>query len=210
MHVFQLKGAALLFTICVLSGSLHASTIIVGGVITQDTLDTGSPAIANPGLNNILDGDPYSVTLNFSGGITSPGTYSPASILFNDATAGASESAFISGSITITQAAGVDQFSILGCLIDSATCLLGNELDLNFQIPAAQLNQTGVAAQAIQSLLPLDLLEDGGSTDIQGSATSYSYTGPSAQVPEPFTGELIGVSLMCLGLYRRKRFTLNK
>jgi hypothetical protein len=189
-------------------GVTYASAITVGGAITQDTQDVGIPAVANPGLNNILDGDSYSTVLNFSGDITLPGTYALTSILFTDAAAGASEAAFVSGSMTIVQSAGVDQFSVLGCLIDASTCLLGNELDLNFQIPAAQLNDTGVTAQFIPSLLPLDLLEDGGSTDIQGTVTSYSYAGTST-VPEPSTWGLIGASLLGLMAVRISKTTLG-
>jgi hypothetical protein len=192
---------ALLFALCAASEPMHAGAIALGGFITQSTQDSGVPAAANPGLNNIVDGDAYSVVLNFTGGIASPGTYALTSVLFTDGTA--SENAFISGSLTITQAAGVERFSVLGCLIDASTCLLGNELDLNFQIPAAQLNQTGVAAQPIPGLLPLDLLEDGGSTDIQGSVTSYSYAAAS-QVPEPSTMGLIGASILALIAIRNK------
>lgn len=110
------------------------------------------------------------------------------------------ESGFISGSVTIAQSGAVDQFSVLGCLIDAATCVLGNELDLNFQIPAAQLNQAGVTAQAIPGLLPLDLLEDGGNTDIQGSVTGDSY----AAVPEPSTFGLFGIAIGGYMLIRRR------
>jgi len=194
--------ARLIATILAIVGaaaSVRADTITMNGNITQDA---GGNATANPGLNSIVFGDPFSVTMSF-GAIASPGTYALTSILFGDPSAGASEAAFISGSMTITQVGGSDQFSVLGCLIDAATCLLGNELDLNFQIPAAQLNQTGVVAQAIPSLLPLDLLEDGGNTDIQGSISSYSYAGGAA-VPEPSTLSLIGIAIAGLILIRRR------
>jgi len=51
-------------------------------------------------------------------------------------------------------------------------------------IPAASLNNQNVAALGIPNLLPFDLLEDDGVTDIQGSITSYSYMSTSP-VPEP-------------------------
>lgn len=199
------RFVAIALAIAGAAAAVRADAITISGNITQDA---GGNASANPGLNSIVFGDAYNVTLNFSGTIASPGTYSLTSILFSDPAAGASESAFISGSMTITQAGAVDQFSVLGCLIDSVTCLLGNELDLNFQIPAAQLNQAGVTAQAIPALLPLDLLEDGGSTDVQGSVTGYSYAAAST-VPEPSTIGLLGCALAGLIAIRIKKTKLG-
>jgi PEP-CTERM motif len=156
-------------------------------------------------LNNVLDGDPFTVTLNFSADITAAGgPFTLTSLLFSDPTAGASEGAFISGSMTITQVSGMDQFSVLGCLVDPVSCLQGNELDLNFQIPSAGLNQTGVSAQFIPALLPLDLLEDGGNTEIQGSLSGYSYAS-TALVPEPSTMLLFAASLAGLLVSRRSK-----
>jgi hypothetical protein len=176
----------------------------VTGVVTQDLADAGATAVANPSLDNVADGDPFTVTLTFSGDITAPGgPFTLTSMLFSDSTAGASEGAFISGSMTITDVTGMDQFSVLGCLVDPVSCSQGNELDLNFQIPSAGLNQTGVSAQFIPALLPLDLLEDGGNTEIQGSLSGYSYAS-TAQVPEPSTVLLFAASLA--GLLAPRRF----
>jgi hypothetical protein len=50
-------------------------------------------------------------------------------------------------------------------------------LALDFQIPQALLSGTGVSVQSIPPLLPSDLLEDGGSTDIQGALSTYDFTG---------------------------------
>ena len=194
-----LVPVVLVMAVCAYGGS-----ITVTGVVTQDLADAGATAVANPGLNNVFDGDPFTVTLNFSGDITAPGgPFTLTSVLFNDPTAGASEGAFISGSMTITEVTGMDQFSVLGCLVDPVSCFQGNELDLNFQIPSAGLNQTGVSAQFIPALLPLDLLEDGGDTEIQGSLSGYSYAS-TAQVPEPSTTLLFAVSLA--GLLAPRRF----
>jgi hypothetical protein len=194
--------------VCLLASSAaRAGTITLGGTITQDTQDVGSPAVANPSLNNIMDGDNFTVILNFAGGIASPGNFSTTSLVFSDAAAAATESSFISGQISVFSASTI-QFSVLGCLIDSASCLSGNQLALEFQISTSSLTSTGVSAQAIPSLLPMDLLEDGGSTDIQGTLTDYSYSGPISTVtPEPASFGLVGIGLtMAIG-FSWKRFT---
>ena len=184
--------------VCLLAAPAFADTITINGLVTQDLADSGATAVANPGLNAIQDGDPFTVALTFAGSIATHGTYALSSILFNDASAGASEGAFISGSMTITDTAGMDQFSVLGCLVDPSTCLQGNELDLNFEISDTQLNQTGVTAQAVPLLSPsLDLFEDSANTEIQGSIGGYSYPG-GAQVPEPSTFALIAAAGLCL------------
>jgi hypothetical protein len=188
--------------VCLLASSAaRAGTITLGGIITQDTQDMGSPAVANLSLNNILDGDNFTIVLNFAGGIASPGSFATTSLVFNDAAASATESSFISGQISVFSS-GTIQLSVLGCLIDSASCLTGNQLALEFQIPTSSLTSTGVTAQAIPSLLPMDLLEDGGSTDIQGTLTTYSYSGPkSGATPEPASFGLLGIGLaMAIGL----------
>jgi PEP-CTERM motif len=194
-----LVPAVLVLAVC----AAYGGSITVTGVVTQDPADAGATAVANPSLNNVLDGDPFTVTLNFSGDITAAGgPFTLTSLLFSDPTAGASEGAFTSGSMTITQVSGMDQFSVLGCLVDPVSCFQGNELDLNFQIPTAGLNQTGLSAQFIPALLPLDLLEDGGGTEIQGSLSGYSYAS-TAQVPEPSTMLLFAASLAGLLVPRR-------
>jgi hypothetical protein len=37
--------------------SLHADTLTIGGAINQSTQDGTGPAVNNPSLNNISDGD---------------------------------------------------------------------------------------------------------------------------------------------------------
>lgn len=56
--------------------------------------DGTGPVVNNLTLNDILDGDAYSVNLTFSGSITSTGTYplAGATLTFSDPTAPASES----------------------------------------------------------------------------------------------------------------------
>jgi hypothetical protein len=65
--------------VCVFANVAVADMMTFGGLITQSTQDGAGPAVNNPGLNNIRDGDVYSVNLNFAGSginsINSPGTY---------------------------------------------------------------------------------------------------------------------------------------
>ena len=194
------KNLAAALAVLSFCGLGHAATIILTGTITQSTADTGVPAVQNLSLNNIADGDGYSVQLNSSGGIDLPAMYSLTSLSFTDAAAGAMESSFVSGSLTLTQSGATDAFSVLGCL---ASCALGNQLALEFSIPAAQVNSIATAA-AIPALLPMDLLEDGGDTDIQGTVHLYSYSGPAAGAPEPGTLCLAAIALLAIGAARRK------
>jgi hypothetical protein len=198
---------ALVIAMCALAGTARGGTITLTGTITQSTADLGTTAVANPTLNNIQDGDAYSVLLNFAGVISSPGTFSLSSIVLTDLTHPATEGAFISGSLTLSQSAGVDTFSVFGCLIDSATCLLGNQLSLNFLIPSSGVTQSGVSAQAVPGINPsMDLLEDDGATDIQGTISGYSQPTEGAATPEPSTAMLTALSagLLLATAVRRK------
>lgn len=182
-----------------------ADSITLTGVITQSQNDQpGNPAINNPTLNNINDGEAYSLALNFAGSITSPGSFALTGGLFsdpNDPAGNATESGFGSGTLVITQSAGVDTVAGQLCLT-GFVCNTGNELDLNFKIPASGLNGSNVVAQGIPGLLPLDLLEDGGSTDIHASVTSYSYM---SSVPEPSSLVLLVSGITAFAL-RKRRF----
>lgn len=164
---------------------LHADTITIGGIINQSTQDGTGPATSNAGLNSIMDGDDFSVSLNFARSISSAGTFdlTGSKVLFSVPAANATEDSFDAISLTVANSGTSAQFSLLACLAGAA-CNQGNELDLNFTIPFANLNSLNVTAQGIPNLLPLDLLEDDGITDIHGSIGTYSYAPPSA-VPEP-------------------------
>src|SRR5260370_20006926 len=186
---------AAVVAVCGFASVAVAGTITFGGLITQSTQDGTGPAVNNPALNNIQDLQAYLVTLGFPGSITAPGTYSLSSLTFSDPTAPASEASFGSISLTITAAGAVDQFSLLGCLTTGSGCLVGNQLDANFSIPAAGLNSPNVAATGLDPPHPLDLLEGDRITDIQGSITSYSNTGPVSTVPEPSLAALLGCCL---------------
>ena len=161
-----------------------AGTIEFDGTITQSTGDGTGPAVNNFSLNSIVDGQLFSATLAFAGSIASPGTYTPTSLTFDVASAPSTEAGFSGISLVITNVAGVDQFSLLGCLASGSGCSQGNQLDANFSIPAAMLNAPSATATGLDQPHPLDLLEDDGITEIQGSISQYSYTGTAA-VPEP-------------------------
>jgi hypothetical protein len=185
-----------------------ADTISITGDITQSTQDGTGPAVNNPSLNNIQDLQSYVVTLVFPGSITSPGTFNltGASLSFGDPSAPASETSFgsIFGalSLTITANGGFDEFSLRGCLKTGSGCLVGNQLDANFEIPAASLTSQNVTAIGLDQPHPLDLLEDDGATDIQGSITGYS------KVPEPSLAGLLGCFLA--GLFAANRIQIKK
>ena len=171
---------------CAMTNVAAADVITFSGAITQSTSDGSGPAVNNSGLNNIQDGDAFTVTLDFLGSIGAPGTYllSPFSLLFHDSTASVDESSFDSVSVSVLTDGSFFDISMLGCLTTGSGCTLGNELTANFQIPAASLQMQNVAATGLDPPHPLDLLEDDGITDIHGSVTTYSYSGV-ATVPEP-------------------------
>ena len=177
----------------------YAETITFGGLITQSTQDGTGPAVNNTTLNAIATGDRYSVTLTFAGSITALGTYplTGSLLTFQDPAALSSENSFGLISLTVGPDGTFDDISLLGCLLSGSGCFVGNQLAVNFKIPSVQLNAQNVTAQAIFGLTPsLDLLEDDGVTDIQGSVTNYSYTGV-ASVPEPSALMLLGSVLTC-------------
>jgi hypothetical protein len=181
-----------------------ADVIAFGGVITQSIQDGTGPAVNNTGLNSILDGDVYTVTLDFAGPIIAPGTYQStgANMVFRDLTASVSETSFDSTSITVASDGSFDNISVLGCLTTGSSCVAGNQLDANFSIAAADLNSQNVVATGM-GLAPLDLLEDDGVTDIHGSVTSYSETA----VPEPSSLALSAwvLAAVASGLFGRLR-----
>ncbi len=174
---------------CGAAGQASAEEITFGGTITQSTQDGTGPAVNNLSLNGIKDGDLYTVTLVFPGLLTSPVSFDPlagATLTFLDAAAGVSESAFNLVSLSVLPDASLADVSLLGCLSTGSACDQGNELDANFEIPAVQLNSRTWNGQAISGLLPLDLLEDDGATDIHGSVSAI------APVPEPAQIWLLG------------------
>ena len=198
------RNASMLPSIVVLFGlglanNALADTITFSGFITQSTPDGTGLAVNNPSLNAISDGDSFLATLTFTGSITAPGTYGlpGATLKFFDSSASVSETSFSSESFSVVPDGAADDLSLLGCLSTGGGCLVGNALSANFQISSSELNSANVTAQMIPNLFPpLDLLEDDGVTDIQGSIDSYSYSGSgTSAVPEPSA-----IGLLILGL----------
>lgn len=187
----------LLATMMVLcSQGLYADSITLSGTVSQPNFN---PPASNSGLDNIQIGDSYTVTLNFAGAINAAGNYTLDSATFSDAAAGASENGFNSGSISLFSNG---DFSVQACLTG---CNVGNELDLNFNILFADLNSQGVSANGVPNLLALDLLEDGGLTDIQASVDTYYYNTAASPVPEPASLLLLGSGLMGIVSKRFRR-----
>ena len=182
-----------------------AGSITLSGTITQSAVDGGS-AVNNTSLNNIADGQAYTVVLNFAGAITIPGNYNltGSSLLFSVAAAPAMESSFNTISLTIQNFGAVDDLTLLGCLTTGTACNQGNYLSAIFQIPAASLNGQGVVATGLDQPHPLDLLEDDGTTDTHGSITSYSYQGITSTTPEPST--MLLCSAMVAALVAKRFF----
>jgi hypothetical protein len=194
------------FLLCTVGGKfLSAGTIRVAGVINQSTQDGTGPAVNNSTLNEIMDGNTFSIVLDFLGSITQPGTYELVDpvLTFTVPDAGSVESGFGLVDLTVTLSNSFDQLSLFACLNMGSGCNQGNELDLNFEIPSNLLNGLNVAAQATPGLLSLDLLEDDGVTDIHGSVTTFSNQ-PGTDSPEPSAFLLFcaGVLALRLGRFR--------
>jgi hypothetical protein len=56
--------------------------------------------------------------------------------------------------------------------------------------------------RGISGIIPLDLLEDDGVTDIHASVTRYSYA-PAAAVPEPSAFVMLASGFIAIALKRR-------
>jgi hypothetical protein len=195
----------LVLVFCGFASLACAATITIKGGITQSTADFTGPAVNDPSLNNIVDGDAFSVTVSFSGQINSPGTYdlTGGSVTFADPSALATEDAFGSISLTVSTNGSFDDISMLACLSTGSSCSGGNQLDANFEILATMLHSLNSAATGLDPPHPLDLLEDDGTTDIQGSINNYSYSNSSA-VPEPASMALVACVLAVLIQIKKK------
>lgn len=207
VSLFRFGLGLVIAFVCMNCASLRADTLTIGGTINQSIEDGTGPAVNNADLNKILDGDSYIFSLIFAGSITSPGTYdlTGPDVLFSVPGHSVVEDSFNSVSLTIAQFGNFAQFSVLVCLTTGSACNQGNELALNFMIPFANLNDQDVAAQGVPNLLPLDLLEDDGVTDIHGLVTDYSYT----EVPEPSAIVFVGSGLILVVLKRHKQWSKN-
>ena len=212
--------AAAIFALAagLIAPALRADDITVTGTITQSTADgtgvynpmTGTyQAVNNPSLDNISDGDTFSLVIDLTAPITSPGgPFAISDASFTDTTPGvwASETSFdLSNALTsITIAPDAsnpadDDVFLLVCLTTGSACDEGDSLSLDFMIASSDLNSASAPATLIPGLFPaLDLLEDDGQTDIQGGVSTYSYFPPgggTTNTPEPDS-----IVLLCCGL----------
>ena len=214
----NLKCFAFLCALFLAAGNAAAGEITFSGSITQSTADGTGPAVNNPSLNFISDGDTYTVTLDFAGAITTTGFYNltGATLVFSDPTASATENAF--GSVNIFIATDstnstLDDITLQGCLTTGSACDLGNQLDAYFSIPAADLNSQNVLAGTIPNLSPqFELQEDDSATNIFGTVITYSYSSVVA-TPDPSLILLLGINgLIALGcmFLRRRRWPLGQ
>ena len=195
---------AIALALSVASG--RADSIVFGGTITQSTLDGTGPAVTNLSLNDIRDGDAYTVTFSFPGAIIPSLVFGP-SLVFTDTTHPATESSFFLLNLSIIGDGSFDDFSLIACLATGGGCDVGNQLTANFKIPAAMLHSQNVPAIGLDEPHPLDLLEDENTDtplDIHGSIASYSYNGPTAAVPEPSALVPLGCALAALLAVKRK------
>lgn len=198
-----LLAFSLALALSVASG--RADSIVFGGKITQSILDGTGPATSNPSLNDVRDGDIYTITLSFPGAAIPSLVFSP-NLVFADLTHPASESSFFLANLSIIGDGSFDDFSLIACLATGGGCDVGNQLTANFKIPASMLHSQNVPAIGLDEPHPLDLLEDENTDtplDIHGSITSYSYNGPTAAVPEPSALVPLGCVLAALLAVKR-------
>lgn len=201
---------AVLFCTCmavlfISPGIVRADGITVTGSITQSTADGTGPAVNNPSLNAIADGDSYTLTLDFAGAVAAAGTFdlTGGTLTLSDPGAPSTEDEFTSISLTVSPDGASDDLSLFACLSTGSGCTVGNSLSMNFAIPSTDLSAVGAPASTISGLSPaMDLLEDDGTTDIQGDVSSYSYV---ASTPEPMSLVLFSLGLLVIGLTHRRR-----
>lgn len=194
-----IRGIALTLLLGTTSEFAMADMITFGGSITQ-----GAGGQASGNLNNVAIGDSFTGTLNIGGAITAPGTYSltGSNLVFSVPSRSATETFTISGNVTISQASGVDTFSMFAC--NPACPGSTDTFSVNFTIPASGLNLQNVTASNVTGLQGIDLSGNSGLFDILGNVTTYSYTA----VPIPTSGLLLVSGLIGLLLLRHRTLRL--
>lgn len=199
-----------LLLLSLLPASASAS-IIISGSITQSTADGTGPATNNPSLNNINDGQAFSITLANATPITGPGfyTFTGSPLTFSVPSAPAAESLFSTITLNVASSGSFDDFSLFACLA-GFDCSVGNSLSASFRIPAASIGALNVAAIGLDPPHPFELLEDDGITDLHGSISLYSNTSPgtttpTTTTPEPPSAVLTALPLLGIVLSTLKR-----
>jgi len=187
------------------AGISSADQILFTGTITQSVFDGTGAASNNPSLNLIQTGQTYTVTLDFADSIDVPGAFTIATTSFAVPSAPAIESGFSTGTLTVTADGANYDVSLLACLTSGSNCAVGNQLNANFRILAASLTSVNAPATGLDPPHPLDLLEDDGVTDLQGTIANYSYIGGSS-IPEPGSVLLVSsvVAVILFQLERKK------
>lgn len=102
---YRVGIAVVIALVCmILATSMRADTLTLYGTITRSVDDGTGPASHNALLNNIHTGDDFIVTLDSLTPLNAVGTYnlSETSLLFSVPSAGVTEDAFRSMSLTIS------------------------------------------------------------------------------------------------------------
>ena len=168
----------------------------------------------NPALNNIVDGDAYTVEIDFPGSIVAPGAFNPltrASMIFTDGLVTETRFSSVFLTVSVDSNPTLYDISLLGCLSTGSACGVGNDLSANFAVAVASFNSLSAPAQFIPGLVPsFDLLEDDGVTDIQGTISSFSNssTAVPSSVPEP-SSMVVTLAFGLLAMLTRKRGLLE-
>ena len=186
------------------AGISSADQILFTGTIAQSVLDGTGPASNNPSLNLIQTGQTYTVILDFAGSISGPGAFNITTTSFAVPSAPAIESGFGAGTLTVTANGANYELSLLACLTSGSNCAVGNQLTANFRILAASLTSMNAPATGLDPPHPLDLLEDDGVTDLQGTIANHSYLGV-AGVPEPGSVLLVSSALAAILIQMKRK-----
>ena len=100
--------------------SLHADTMTIGGTVTQSTQDGTGPAVNNSGLNDIKDGEAYSVSLSLT--VDRRSRYLRSDRVHSHSVVGGRRRIPDSVGLTVTQFGVFDQLSLFARLATGSGC----------------------------------------------------------------------------------------